>query len=68
MGVDAFELEVMTLAELRDLKARVDDAIRAQIRAQRLSKERVVTATEAKPAQTPDDLVRERDAWLSNKQ
>lgn len=68
MGVDAFELEAMTLAELRDLKARVDDAIRAQIRAQRLSKERPSADTAAKPALTPDDLVRQRDAWLSNKQ
>ena len=59
--VDDAQLEMLTVTELRDLKDRIDLAIRAAIRASRAPKtEAPISAAEP----VKFDLERERDAWL----
>ena len=59
--MDDAQLEKLTVNELQDLKAQIDLAIRAVIRASRAPKpdEQVKAAEPVK-----FDLERERDAWL----
>jgi hypothetical protein len=58
------ELENMTVEDLRALRDKVDDAIRAQI-----AKSRSASAPHASgaPAPTVIDLERERDAWQARR-
>lgn len=61
------QLLSMSLNELRALKARIEDAIRAGIRAQKAGTQGhgQAPAPATPPAVTVSDLERERDAWLS---
>ena len=59
--VDDAQLEMLTVKELRDLKDRIDLAIRAVIRASRAPK---AAETTKAPDPVKFDLERERDAWL----
>ena len=63
--VNDAELERLTVKELQALKLRVDDAIRASIRAKRLAKMAPAQAAVAPDDAPKLDLERERDAWLS---
>ena len=59
--MDDAQLEMLTVKELRDLKDRIDLAIRAVIRASRAPK---AAETTKAPDPVKFDLERERDAWL----
>jgi len=64
-GMEIPELTTMSVKELRALRARVDDAIRAQI-----AKTRVETQAKSQPADLvaqPVDLERERDLWKARR-
>ena len=54
------DLRQLTLAQLRELKAAADEAIRAVIRAKRLRK----TPEPKEPEPQKLDLEQERDRWL----
>ncbi len=57
------ELDKLTVKELRALMSRIEDAIRAGIRAKTSAKSQIGAPAE-KPAAPVFDLERERDAWL----
>lgn len=61
--VNDHQLDLLSVKELKELKESIDTAIRAAIRERNKAKERPVVA--AKPAPTPFDLERERDAWIA---
>jgi hypothetical protein len=65
------QLRQMSLVDLRLLKARIEDAIRAGIRAQKQAKAPAAPGADAaassEPRPAPIDLERERDAWLSRR-
>lgn len=63
------DLHGLTLEQLKSLKARIEDAIRAGIRAQRLGKAPAPQPGSGQdaPPPPPIDLVRERDAWLASR-
>ncbi len=60
------DLETLTVQDLRELRARVDDAIRAQIARSRPTA-MTSTAGLAAPAPSVIDLERERDAWQARR-
>ncbi len=60
------DLENLTVQDLRELRARVDDAIRAQIARSRPSA-MMSGASVAAPAPSVIDLERERDAWQARR-
>jgi hypothetical protein len=60
------DLENLTVQDLRELRARVDDAIRAQIARSRPTP-MMSAATLAAPAPSVIDLERERDAWQARR-
>ncbi|MEQ1615902.1 MAG: hypothetical protein ABL904_24355 [Hyphomicrobiaceae bacterium] len=57
------QLDLLSVNDLRELKNNIDNAIRAAIRERNKAKERPAVAI--KPAPTPFDLERERDAWIA---
>lgn len=64
--MDQAELEQMSVKDLRALKDRIDEAIRAEIAKQRVAREQV--AVRAPDAQVQlIDLERERDAWAARR-
>ncbi len=60
------DLENLTVQDLRDLRARVDDAIRAQIARSRPTAMATVPGASAAPPSVVD-LERERDAWQARR-
>lgn len=60
------DLESLTVQDLRELRARVDDAIRAQIARSRPAA-MVSAASLAAAAPSVVDLERERDAWQARR-
>lgn len=60
------ELDKLTVKELRALMTRIEDAIRAGIRAKTTAKTQLGTPAE-KPVAAAIDLERERDAWLMSR-
>jgi hypothetical protein len=62
--VDDTQLEKLTIAELHALKEDINLAIRAVIRAKRLSKEAPIQPLVKDEPVKIMDLERERDAWL----
>lgn len=56
----------MSLQELRDLKQRIDNAIRAAIASKRLAGATTGAATAA-AAPTAIDLEKERDRWIARR-
>lgn len=60
------DLENLTVQDLRDLRARVDDAIRAQIARSRPTAMATASGASA-PAPSIIDLERERDAWQARR-
>lgn len=60
------DLESLTVQDLRELRARVDDAIRAQIARSRPTT-MASTASLAAAAPSVVDLERERDAWQARR-
>jgi hypothetical protein len=63
--LDDAQLDKLTVKELQDLRANIDLAIRAVIRASRVGKTADPIVGPADPIKI--DLERERDAWLSAK-
>lgn len=63
--VNDAELAKLTSKELQDLQARIEDAIRAAIRAKNMAK--IPAPKPAADAPKVIDLERERDAWLMAK-
>lgn len=63
--MDDAELERLSVKELQALINRIDDAIRASIRAKRLAKLGVIEQPAAPAPAATIDLERERDAWLA---
>lgn len=61
------ELEKLTVRELRELMSRVEDAIRAGIRAKTTAKAQIGLSAEKPSAPVMVDLERERDAWLMSR-
>lgn len=59
------ELATMSVKELRALRARVDDAIRAQIAKSRAEFQAKTLPVD--PAAQPIDLERERDLWKARR-
>ena len=59
------ELQSLSSQELKDLKAKIEDAIRAEIR-KRNTKDVPVPPARA-PTKSEGDLARERDAWLAKR-
>jgi hypothetical protein len=64
-NVDDFQLDKLSSQELRDLKAQIDDAIRAVIR-QRAALKTSAAVPVAAPA-PKIDLERERDLWMAQR-
>ena len=64
--MDEAALERMSVKELRELKDRIDDAIRAYIVKQRVEREGVRTP-DGQSAPVPIDLEAERDAWAARR-
>lgn len=60
------ELDRLTVKELRVLNTRIEDAIRAQIRAKRLGMPAMADAA-GQHQQKSIDLEKERDAWLASR-
>ncbi len=62
--MDECELDSMTVQELRELRERIDDAIRAEI-----ARERKARTTKDDPAPKVEtiDLELERDAWAARR-
>lgn len=61
------ELESMTVQDLRDLKQRVDEAIRSQIAKSRMAAPAARSMTVADQPPAVIDLERERDAWQARR-
>lgn len=67
MSVEDAELYSMSVKQLEELRAQVEVAIRAAIRAKQAGKQQPALQTQAAaaaPANKVIDLERERDAWL----
>ena len=60
------ELDKLTVRELRELMTRIEDAIRAGIRAKTSARAQIGVPIE-KSAAPMIDLERERDAWLMSR-
>lgn len=63
--METTELSTMSVKELRALRTRVDDAIRAQIA--KMKVEAQAKAAPTAPASEPIDLERERDLWKARR-
>jgi|LNFM01.1.fsa_nt_gb hypothetical protein len=61
------DLESLTVQDLRELRGRVDDAIRAQIARSRPTTTMVTASSSGAPAPSVIDLERERDAWQARR-
>ena len=65
--VDDTDLEQLSIAELEALKANIENAVRAIIRAKRLAKMPLPPPETVQPKPPVNDLESARDAWLDSK-